>query len=321
MPAILAIETSCDETAAAVSRGAAIISSVVKTQTIHSPYGGVVPELASREHLFYINKIIAEALRQAKTDLDGVDLIAYTAKPGLIGSLLVGKLAAQTLAWLKKKPLIAVDHIKAHALSALIENPRSLKAPYLALVVSGGHTDLILVGDYSKNFKCLGSTRDDAAGEAFDKVAKLLGLPYPGGPHIEKLASKGNPSSVKFPRPYMEETWDFSFSGLKTAVLYFLRKNYPSGKPIPAPRKADIAASFQKAVIDTLIEKTVRAAKHFRLKRIALGGGVAANETFVKNFSQRAKSEGLEFYFPSKKYCGDNAAMVALAAYYMMANG
>lgn len=316
---ILAVETSCDETAAAVFRSPRrILSNVVYSQKIHSRFGGVVPELASREHLERINGVIEKALAVSKTAIDDVDAVAYTARPGLVGSLLVGRTAAETLAWLAGKKTAQADHIEGHALSAMLGRPE-IKPPFLSLVVSGGHTDLIVVGKRGK-FRYLGRTRDDAAGEAFDKVAKLLGLRYPGGPEVEKMAAAGNPSAVNFPRPFMRNTNDFSFSGIKTAVLYHLNKipSYAAGKKLSRRITADICASFQAAVVETLVDKLIRAARDEGIKKIALGGGVALNKALRKSVLAASRSAGLEVFLPAPEYCSDNAAMIALAAYHRL---
>ena len=317
---ILGIETSCDETAAAVvADGQKIISSVVSSQIdIHKSFFGVVPELASRAHVRAINAVIAEALHKAGIALEEVsskiDAIAYTRGPGLAGSLLVGQITAETLRFLYQLPLVDVNHLEGHLYAAVLEYPR-LKPPYLALVVSGGHTELIIVKDFGK-YQVLGGTRDDAAGEAYDKVAKLLNLSYPGGPVIDALASKGNPSAVAFPRPYMRETWDFSFSGLKTAVANFVARHAREKGALSRAEVRDICASFQQAVVDTLVEKTIAAAQKFSLKKIVIGGGVAANAGLRKQLAAQAVRRGLRVYAPSLSLCTDNAAMIACAGYY-----
>jgi N6-L-threonylcarbamoyladenine synthase len=304
---VLGIETSCDETSAAVvENGRRIFSNVVSSQVkIHSKYSGVVPELASRAHVEKINTVLENALK--KTD---IGLISYVYGPGLAGPLLVGQIAAQTLSFLLNKPLIGINHIEGHLYSALLENP-GLEPPFLALIASGGHTDLIRVENFGR-YAYLGGTRDDAAGEAFDKVAKLLGLGYPGGPVIDSLAKKGDPGAVKFPRPYLRGTWDFSFSGLKTSVLNYLKAK-PKNRPV---NKEDICASFQQAVIETLAEKTFAAAGTFKVKKIVLGGGVSANSSLRRLMKRRGLAEKVRVYIPSTSLCTDNAAMVACAGYY-----
>ncbi len=312
MTRILAIETSCDETASALLEDAKkVLSNVVASQEVHSKFGGVVPELASRSHLENINFIIKKALDEAKIKIEDIDAIAFTSSPGLIGSLLIGQITAETISYIFGKKIIPVNHLEGHIYSSMIEN--KLIPPFLSLTVSGGHTDLVFVKDYGK-YEILGRTRDDAAGEAFDKVAKLLNLKYPGGPEIEKNAKKGNPSAIDFPRPYMHDTWDFSFSGLKTAVLYYLKRIIKDH--IPHPMVCDICASFQEAVIDTLVEKVSRAMKKFQISKLSLGGGVVSNARLRKKFKTMAKKERRKVYLPSSRYCTDNAAMIACAAYY-----
>jgi len=318
---VLGVETSCDETAAAVVDGGRILSNVVSSQAdIHEAYSGVVPELASRAHMERVAAVMERALRGAfgagsgLADARRLDGVAFTQGPGLAGALLVGKVAAQTLAWAAGLPLVGVNHVEAHALSiGLAPNAASRRRlfPYLALIVSGGHTDLLRV-DAPGRYRVIGRTRDDAAGEVFDKVAKLLGLPYPGGPAVERLSRAGDPDAVRFPRPYLRGTHDFSFSGLKTAVLYHVRG---SGLRAPYPRRfaADVCASFQEAVVETLIEKTLSAARELALRRVVVAGGVAANSRLRARFFSRARGEGLSVLFPAMSLCTDNAAMVAYA--------
>jgi N6-L-threonylcarbamoyladenine synthase len=310
---IFAIESSCDETAAAlVKDGRELISGVVSSQIkIHARYAGVVPELASRAHIENINTVIQDTLKRGRINFKDfnkkVSLIAYTRGPGLAGSLLVGQVAAQTLSAVSGVPAVGINHIEGHLYACLIEN-KNLKPPYLALIVSGGHTELIIVKDYG-NYKYLGGTRDDAAGEAFDKTAKLLDLPYPGGPVIDKLAKRGDQFRVKFTRPFLWGTWDFSFSGIKTAVVNEVKKNANI-------RKEDICASFQAAVVETLVLKTIAAAKKYGLKNIVVGGGVAANSQLRKDISEAAVREGMKAYLPSLWLCTDNASMIGCAGYY-----
>ncbi|MGA2090272.1 MAG: tRNA (adenosine(37)-N6)-threonylcarbamoyltransferase complex transferase subunit TsaD [Endomicrobiales bacterium] len=317
---ILGIETSCDETAAAVVKnGQKILSSVVSSQiVIHKKYFGVVPELASRAHVLTINAVVAAALKKAGIALGDIrskiGAIAYTRGPGLAGSLLVGQITAETISYLHHTPLVDVNHLEGHLYAALLEYPR-LKPPYLALVVSGGHTELIIVTGFGQ-YQVLGCTRDDAAGEAYDKVAKLLHLSYPGGPIIDKLAARGNSSAVAFPRPFMRETWDFSFSGLKTAVAQHVARTTPTGHHLTGKEVQNICASFQQAVVDTLIEKTIAAAKKYRIRRIVIGGGVAANRALRKQLTAQAKKSAIELFLPSPGLCTDNAAMIACAGYY-----
>jgi N6-L-threonylcarbamoyladenine synthase len=318
---ILAIESSCDETSVAVVKdGRRIVANVVASQiAIHRRYFGVVPELASRAHIENVNPVIDAALRQAHISFrnigDRIAAIAYTRGPGLAGSLLVGQVAAQTLSFLCRLPLIDVNHLEGHLYAALLEN-RGLKPPYLSLIVSGGHTELIIVKDFGR-YRFLGGTRDDAAGEAFDKVAKLLNLAYPGGPVIDRLAKDGDPQSVAFPRPYLPGTWDFSFSGLKTAVVNHVKRH-------PVLRSGDvrdICASFQAAVVETLVNKTVAAAQEYGLGQVVLGGGVAANSSLRRAFQAAGRRERLKVYLPSLALCTDNAAMIAAAGYYKMKAG
>jgi N6-L-threonylcarbamoyladenine synthase len=289
-----------------------VLSDAVSSQIkIHAKYSGVVPELASRAHIENINAIIGNALKCGGVSFNNfakkVSLIAYTKGPGLAGSLLVGQVAAQTLSAVTGVPAAGINHIEGHLYACLLEH-KNLKPPYLALIVSGGHTELIVVKDYGM-YKYLGGTRDDAAGEAFDKTAKLLGLPYPGGPVIDKLAKKGDPGKVKFTRPYLWGTWDFSFSGIKTAVVNEVKKNSHF-------RKEDICASFQSAVVETLVSKTIAAAKKYGLTNIVVGGGVAANSQLRKDISDAARKEGLRAYLPPLWLCTDNASMIGCAGYY-----
>jgi N6-L-threonylcarbamoyladenine synthase len=310
----LGIETSCDETAAAVLRDASVLSSIVSSQIdIHKKYGGVVPELASREHLKNLVPIVREALAGASVSLSEIDLVAVTYTPGLIGALLVGVSAAKAIAYAQGVPFIGVHHGEGHILAAHIEYP-DIRYPYLALLVSGGHTSLYHVnglGDY----RMLGQTRDDAAGEAYDKVAKLLDLEYPGGPVLDQLAQEGNPQAIKFPRG-PREGYDFSFSGLKTAVRNHLALFKSRDKGIdPKLNVRDVAASFQAAVVDALVEKTIRAAVESDVNRIVVAGGVAANSLLRSRMKEEATKRSMALYLPGMFYCIDNAAMIALAGY------
>jgi len=300
---VLGLETSCDDTSAAVVSGGRILSNVVSSQVaLHRPFRGVVPELASRAHLANIVPIVKRALALA----DGrVDAVAYTRGPGLMGPLLVGKVAGQTLARLLDVPSVGVNHLEGHVLAAELEH--SLRWPLAALVVSGGHTDLVLAQAPGR-YRVLGRTRDDAAGEAYDKVARLFGLGYPGGPEIDRFALKGDPSAVDFPRPFLEGSWDFSFSGLKTSVLYHLRDD---PRPVRGRRLADLCASFQEAVAETLVDKTLAAARHFGAKDVVIGGGVAANSRLRRLMKERGEAAGLRVRLPSRALCTDNAAMIA----------
>lgn len=311
---ILAIESSCDETAAAiVVNGREVRSNVISSQIdIHTLYGGVVPEIASRKHLERVNQVIEEALRQADMTLEEVDAIGVTYGPGLVGALLVGVAAAKAISFARDIPLVGVHHIEGHISANYIEN-RELEPPFLCLVVSGGHTHLVRVSDYGK-YEVLGRTRDDAAGEAFDKVARAIGLGYPGGPKIEKISAQGNPAAIAFPRAKMQDDpYDFSFSGLKSSVL-----NYINGckmKNIPIVQ-ADIAASFQAAVVDVLVGNAMKAVEAYDMKKLAIAGGVASNHVFRERMRQACQQKGISFYHPSPILCTDNAAMIGAAAYY-----
>lgn len=309
---VLGIETSCDETSAAVvENGKKILSNIIASQTdLHSRFGGVVPELASRRHIQVIVPIINESLSVAGISLKDVDGIAVTQGPGLIGSLLIGISISKAIAYTQSIPVVGVNHIEGHIYSNLLEH-EDLSPPFISLVVSGGHTELIYVAKLRK-YERLGQTLDDAAGEAFDKVAKLLNLGYPGGPIIDKISRDGDPKAVSFPRPYIwEHGLNFSFSGLKTSVLNFVMKNNNINP-------ADICASFQQAVVDVLTEKTIRAAEIKRVNKIAIAGGVAANSALRKQMSQRCEELGLSLYYPSLKLCTDNAAMIAGLGYHLL---
>jgi len=310
---ILAIETSCDDTAAALLDNDTLISNVLSSQDeIHTPFGGVVPELASRQHLKNIDPVVREALRRGKTDLEKIDLIAVTQGPGLTGSLLVGFSFARAIAHVHSIPLVGVDHMSGHILSVFLnENERQPRFPYISLVVSGG-TSSIYIAESFTEFTLLGRTRDDAAGEAFDKIAKLLNLPYPGGPHIAAKALTGNPKSVTFPRAWLgKDSLDFSFSGLKTSVLNYYRR-YSEGE-IPLN---DICAAFQEAVVDVLVEKTILAAGKHGIDTVVLGGGVSCNSRLRRIFGEKCRNEGISFFVPEPIYCTDNAAMIGIAGYH-----
>ena len=322
---ILAIETSCDETAASVLTGTLskapkfkINSSVVKSQIdIHKKTGGVVPEVAARAHIENIKPVVDKALKDAKVNLNKLDYIAVTSGPGLIVSLIVGTEFAKGLATASSKPLLPVNHMEGHLYSAFHHNPEKVKFPVLSIIVSGGHTMLVLVKDF-KNYKVIGSTVDDAAGEAFDKVGKLLNLPYPGGPEISRLALKGK-TDINFPRPIIDEkNYNFSFSGLKTAVLYYLDKF--KGK-LSNQQKADIAMSFQNAVVDVITSKAEAACKQYKCKTIALSGGVAANKPLREALKQMSKRNSINFTVPDFELCTDNAQMIAIAAYFNLKAG
>lgn len=316
---ILAIESSCDETAAAVVvNGREVLSNAIHTQIpIHTLYGGVVPEIASRNHIERINYIIKKALDDANKTFEDIDAIAVTYGPGLVGALLVGVSAAKALAWALNKPLIAVHHIEGHISANYIEN-KELEPPFIALVVSGGHTHLVSVEDYGK-YQILGKTRDDAAGEAFDKVARAIGLGYPGGPKLEAKAKEGKDDAISFPRAKMNDgPYDFSFSGLKSAVLNYINTENMAGRQI---NEADIAASFQKSVIDSLVDHAQRAVDEYHINKLAIAGGVASNQTLRAAMEDMCKKKGVEFYHPSPVLCTDNAAMIGAAAYYEYLQG
>lgn len=311
---ILGIETSCDETSAAVIRdGHYISSNVVASQLcIHRQYGGVVPEVASRQHLENITGVVEGALVGAGLVLTDLSGIAVTVGPGLIGALLVGVAAAKAYAYAVRAPLIPVHHLEAHLYANFLDHPE-IKPPFICLVVSGGHTSIVLIQDHL-TYELLGSTRDDAAGEAFDKIARKLGLPYPGGPALEVLARDGDPGAIAFPRAWLgKNDLNFSFSGLKTAVINYLQRSRKEGRE---PCLSDVAASFQAAVIEVLVEKTITAAKLTGVWSVALAGGVAANTALRDLFQTRAGEEGFSFFYPLKEYCTDNAAMVGCAGYY-----
>ena len=311
---ILAIESSCDETAASVVKnGRCVLSNIISSQiAIHTLYGGVVPEIASRKHIEKINQVVEAALKEADVTLDDIDAIGVTYGPGLVGALLVGVAEAKAIAYAKKKPLVGVHHIEGHVSANYIEHP-DLEPPFLCEIISGGHTHLVIVKDYG-SFEILGRTRDDAAGEAFDKVARAIGLGYPGGPKIEKVAHEGNPHAVEFPRAkIVDGPYDFSFSGLKSAVLNYL--NGCKMKNIPIVQ-ADIAASFQKAVTDVLIGNAMKAIDEFGMDKFAIAGGVASNGTLREGMRAACEKKGVAFYHPSPILCTDNAAMIGAAAYY-----
>lgn len=315
----LAIETSCDETSVAVMRnGRDILSNTISSQIdIHKKFGGVVPEVASRKHLESINKIIDTSLKEAGFTLDEIDNIGVTYGPGLVGALLVGLSAAKAIAFALDKPLVPVNHIEGHIFANFIAH-KDLEPPFTCLVVSGGHTHLAYVKDYG-DYELLGRTRDDAAGEAFDKIARALGLGYPGGPIIDDLAKTGDPEAVKFPRAFLEEgSYDFSFSGLKSAVLNYVNSAKQKDMEIDLN---DVAASFQKAVVDVLVEKTIKAAKEKNTNIIAIAGGVASNEGLRNALEERCKLEDISLKYPPRILCTDNAAMIGCVAYYNFKRG
>ncbi|NSW91483.1 MAG: tRNA (adenosine(37)-N6)-threonylcarbamoyltransferase complex transferase subunit TsaD [Firmicutes bacterium] len=317
---ILGIETSCDETSASVVKnGREILSNIISSQiSIHRKYGGVVPEIASRKHVELIIPVIDEAVKEAGIAINQVDVIGVTYGPGLVGTLLVGISAAKALALALNKPLIGVHHIEGHIAANYLEY-RELEPPFICLVVSGGHSHIVYVESYI-NFKVIGKTRDDAAGEAFDKVARAIGLGYPGGPLIDKMAKHGNKNAINFPRAHFNDSsLDFSFSGLKTAVINYINNN--QNQKDKKLSLEDIAASFQQAVIDMLVSNTLIAAERKNMKKIALAGGVASNSSLREEIVKLAKEKGMEVYYPRPVLCTDNAAMIACAAYYGYLNG
>lgn len=316
---ILAIESSCDETAASVVKnGREVLSNVISSQIeLHKLYGGVVPEIASRKHIEKINQVIEEALSEANVTLDDLDAIGVTYGPGLVGALLVGVAEAKAIAYAKGLPLVGVHHIEGHISANYIEN-QELEPPFICLVVSGGHTHLVRVKDYGE-YEILGRTRDDAAGEAFDKVARAIELGYPGGPKIEKLSKEGNAEAIVFPKARIADAqYDFSFSGVKSAVLNYINGCKMKGEEY---NRADIAASFQKAVTDVLVDNAMKAVKEHGLNKFAIAGGVASNGTLREAMRQACEKQGVEFYHPSPIYCTDNAAMIGVAAYYEYLSG
>ena len=316
---ILSIETSCDETAAAVIKnGREILSNTIYSQiSEHQLYGGVVPEIASRKHIEKINQVIDTALIEAKVTLDDIDAIAVTYGPGLVGALLVGLSAAKAISFARNIPLIGVHHIEGHICANYIEH-KDLEPPFLALVVSGGHTHLVKVTDYGK-YEVIGRTRDDAAGEAFDKVARTLGLGYPGGPKIDEISKKGNPNAITFTKAKIKDNEnDFSFSGLKSAVINYINTAKMKGEDIAIE---DVAASFQKSVVDVLVEHTIKVAKSEGFNEIVLAGGVACNSTLRNVMRENAEKEGMKLYYPAPILCTDNAAMIGVAGYYEYISG
>ena len=325
---ILGIETSCDETAAAVvADGREVISNVIYTQIpTHTLYGGVVPEIASREHVLKINQVIKKALDDAEMTWEDIDAIAVTYGPGLVGPLLIGVSTAKALAYAKGIPLVGVNHIEGHICANYLydkkqeetSQDKNLEPPYMCLVASGGHSHIVRVDDYTK-YTIIGRTHDDAAGEAFDKVARAIGLGYPGGPKVDKLAREGDPNAIEFPRASVGDSpYDFSFSGIKSAVLNYLNGAEMKGLEV---NKADVAASFQQAVIDVLADHTIKAAIDHGMKSVALAGGVAANSLLRETMKERAEAKGLTFHCPELIYCTDNGAMIAAAGYHEFMEG
>lgn len=316
---VLGIESSCDETAASVVKnGREVLSNIILSQIdIHRKFGGVVPEVASRKHVEAISNVVRDAMDKANIEYDDIDVVAATYGPGLVGALLVGLSAAKGIAYAINKPFVGVNHIEGH-ISANYIADKDLQPPFLCLVVSGGHTHLVKVSDYG-DYEILGRTRDDAAGEAFDKVARAIGLPYPGGPAIDKIAKNGDKSAIDFPRAFLEEgSLDFSFSGLKSSVLNYLNKAKMKGIEV---NREDVAASFQQAVIDVLVEKSIKAVKDNNFNKLCIAGGVAANSALRNELEKRCKKENIEFLYPPIILCTDNAAMIACAGYYEYLKG
>lgn len=316
---VLGIETSCDETSASVIlNGRKILSNVISSQIdIHKKFGGVVPEVASRKHVEVVSNVVKEAMDDAGLVFDNIDVVAATYGPGLVGALLVGLSAAKGLALSLNKPFVGVNHIEGHICANYIAN-RELEPPFICLVVSGGHTHLVYVKDYCE-YEIIGRTRDDAAGEAYDKVARAIGLGYPGGPLIDKLAKEGDKNAIAFPKAYLEEdSFDFSFSGLKSAVLNYLNKMNMQGIEV---NKADIAASFQQSVVEVLIEKSIRAVRYKNAGTLCIAGGVASNSFLRYELEKRCEREGIKFLYPPPVLCTDNAAMIACAGYYEFISG
>ncbi len=310
----MAIESSCDETSVAIlADGRTVLSNVISSQIdIHTAFGGVVPEIASRHHLENMNTVVEQSLREAGAALDEIDLLGVTYGPGLVGALLMGVATAKAIAFAKDIPLVGVNHMHGHISANFIQYP-DLEPPFMSLIVSGGHTNIALMTDYGK-CTVLGGTRDDAVGEAYDKVARVIGLGYPGGPKIDKAAREGNPEAIHFKRVFLEKgSLDFSFSGLKTAVLNYLNTERQAGREVSVP---DVAASFQAAVIEVIVKKTMEAALDRKQEKLVLAGGVAANSKLRQDLQEACDKQGIKLYVPSPVLCTDNAAMVACAAYY-----
>lgn len=316
---ILSIESSCDDTAVSIIEAKNnkfnILANIISSQIdIHKKYGGVVPEVAARAHVENIIPLLDQGFSKAKTKLDQIDYIAVTSGPGLISSLLVGTETAKALSFTKNIPMLPINHLEGHIYANYFKNAAKIKFPYICLIVSGGHTELVLVKDHGQ-YKLIGQTRDDAVGEAFDKSAKLLGLPYPGGPQISKLAEQGDENAINFPKPMINsKNFDMSFSGLKTAVLYELQ----SRKKITKKQKADIAASFQKAVVDVLLVKSQKAITKYKVKDFLISGGVSANSELRKTFVHKLSQQNINIYIPEINLCTDNSLMIAIAGYYKL---
>ena len=315
---ILGIESSCDETAAAVVKnGREVLSNIISSQiVIHRKFGGVVPEIASRKHIENIMPVIDAALREANVSLEQIDAVAVTYGPGLVGALLVGLSAAKALAWATNKPLIGVNHLEGHVFANFVAD-EDLKPRFMALVVSGGHTALLKVTGYN-SFELLGQTRDDAAGEAFDKIARVMGLPYPGGPEIERLAMGGNDEAMHFPLAKLDKPYEFSFSGLKSAVINYLHNQEQAGREV---NRSDVAASFQRAVVDALVKQAVQAMQAMGYQKIVLAGGVSANKTLQNTLAQAMEGIGAQLVHPTPILCTDNAVMIACRGYFMYQAG
>jgi N6-L-threonylcarbamoyladenine synthase len=311
---ILGIETSCDETSVAVIRDGTLLSNIISSQLVHEQFGGVVPELASRAHQKLIVPVVTEAMEKAEIKKEELSAIAVAVGPGLMGSLLVGVNFGKAFSYGLGIPFIAVNHMEAHIYSNFIEDPVP-QFPFINLTVSGGHTQIVLLKDEFE-YQIIGETKDDAAGEAFDKVAKMLNLGYPGGPQIDRHAKNGDPNAIKFPKPYgRENDFDFSFSGIKTSVLYYLRDNKLRDTQIPDQQLADICAGFQSTVVDVLVQKTIRAAEQYKVRDIAVAGGVSANSRLREEMKSAAEAKGLRFFIPKFEYCTDNGAMIAEVGY------
>ena len=313
---ILGIESSCDDTSAAILKDGVVLSNVIASQKVHEAYGGVVPELASRAHQQNIIPVVAQALKQAGISENEVNAVAFTRGPGLLGSLLVGTSFAKGFAIAKQIPMIEVNHLQAHILANFIKEPgvefRHPKFPFLTLLVSGGNSQIIIVRDYL-DMEVIGQTIDDAAGEAYDKVARAIGLGYPGGPKIDRIAKEGNPDAIQFPKAHMDSEYDFSFSGLKSSVLNYINGCKMKGESY---NPADIAASFQKAVVEVLVENSMHAVEKYGMNKFAIAGGVASNSALRQAMQEACEKRGVKFYHPSPIFCTDNAAMIGVAAYY-----